>query len=68
MQETACESSIGKIAEHVNELKTIPPVAFKIVQLISNGKSTMSDFEALIRFDPVLTKVDPIVKTIFLKY
>lgn len=55
MQEIISEVFTDKIFDKVAELKIIPPVAFKIVQLISNEKTTMNDFETLIGYDPVLT-------------
>ena len=55
MQEMVYEALTNKISEKVTELKIIPPVAFKIIQLISNERTTMNEFENLIGFDPVLT-------------
>jgi putative nucleotidyltransferase with HDIG domain len=43
-----------ELIDSFTELKTIPQVAIKILNLLANDRSTIHDFEEVIRFDPVL--------------
>ena len=43
-----------ELIECFTELKTIPQVAIKILNLLADERSTIHDYEEVIRFDPVL--------------
>src|SRR3990172_7541685 len=43
-----------ELIDSFTELKTIPQVAIKILNLLANERSTIQDYEEIIRFDPVL--------------
>ena len=47
-------STAKEIVGKFSELKTLPHVAIKVSQLANNENSTMSDFEEIIKLDPVL--------------
>jgi len=47
-------SNASDIIKKFTELKTLPHVAIKVTQLANNEKSTMQDFEEIIKLDPVL--------------
>jgi putative nucleotidyltransferase with HDIG domain len=46
--------SAKEIIKKFSDLKTLPHVAVKVSQLVNDDKSTMHDFEEIIRLDPVL--------------
>ncbi|OGR00295.1 MAG: metal-dependent phosphohydrolase [Deltaproteobacteria bacterium RIFOXYD12_FULL_55_16] len=47
-------SSAKDILKKFTELKTLPHVAIKVTQLVNDERSTMHDFEEIIKLDPVL--------------
>ena len=46
--------SAKDILRKFTELKTLPHVAIKVTQLVNDDRSTMHDFEEIIKLDPVL--------------
>ena len=46
--------SAKEILRKFTELKTLPHVAIKVTQLVNDDRSTMHDFEEIIKLDPVL--------------
>ena len=46
--------SAKDIIRKFTELKTLPHVAIKVTQLVNDDRSTMQDFEEIIKLDPVL--------------
>lgn len=46
--------SAKEILRKFTELKTLPHVAIKVTQLVNDDRSTMQDFEEIIKLDPVL--------------
>ena len=46
--------SAKDILRKFSELKTLPHVAIKVTQLVNDDRSTMQDFEEIIKLDPVL--------------
>jgi len=46
--------SAKEIQRKFTELKTLPHVAIKVTQLVNDDRSTMHDFEEIIKLDPVL--------------
>ena len=46
--------SAKDILKKFTELKTLPHVAIKVTQLVNDDRSTMQDFEEIIKLDPVL--------------
>lgn len=46
--------SAKDILRKFTELKTLPHVAIKVTQLVNDDRSTMQDFEEIIKLDPVL--------------
>ncbi len=46
--------SAKEILRKFSDLKTLPHVAIKVTQLVNDEKSTMHDFEEVIKLDPVL--------------
>jgi putative nucleotidyltransferase with HDIG domain len=47
-------SSAKEIVRKFTELKTLPHVAIKVTRLANDDRSTMHDFEEIIKLDPVL--------------
>lgn len=43
-----------EIVKKFTDLKTLPHVAIKVTQLVNDDRSTMHDFEEIIKLDPVL--------------
>ncbi|MCK5230193.1 MAG: HDOD domain-containing protein [Desulfobulbaceae bacterium] len=43
-----------EIIRKFNDLKTLPHVAIRVTQLVNSEKSTMRDFEEVIKLDPIL--------------
>jgi putative nucleotidyltransferase with HDIG domain len=46
--------SAKDIVRRFTELKTLPHVAIKVTRLVNDDRSTMQDFEEIIKLDPVL--------------
>jgi putative nucleotidyltransferase with HDIG domain len=46
--------SASEIIRKFSELHTLPHVAIRVTQLVNDEKSTMQDFEEIIKLDPVL--------------